>query len=217
MTDTRGVALIREDLIVKGEIQNCREIDVYGYVEGKITAQTLRVHPGGRVFGTIKAENAEIQGTVQGTVTVKQLISIASTGSVSGSVRYGRLALAQGGELSALLRNVPPEVGGDLEVAVRRGRAVEITTADLTAMDPDDTAQSLIYTVSNAMRGIVVHNSAPTMPVATFSQADLEAGTVFFVHDGSESPTASFDVVVADGQGATSGAARTVGIAVVAR
>ncbi|MES0403790.1 MAG: cadherin-like domain-containing protein, partial [Hyphomicrobium sp.] len=50
--------------------------------------------------------------------------------------------------------------------------------------------------------------------VATFTQADLERGSVLFLHDGTDTPDASFDVVVADKAGATSGAAQTVKVAV---
>ena len=47
-----------------------------------------------------------------------------------------------------------------------------------------------------------------------FSQADLQSGIVQFRHDGTNSEKASFDVVVADHAGATSGSARTVQVAV---
>ena len=43
---------------------------------------------------------------------------------------------------------------------------------------------------------------------------DLERGSVMFLHDGTETLSASFDVVVADKAGATSGAAQTVKVAV---
>ena len=96
-------------MILKGEIRNCRQMEVYGYVEGDVAAQSLLVHQGGRCFGTVKTDQAEIHGTVQGDVVVKHLINIRSSGSVTGNVQYGQLAMEVGANLSAEVRNVPPD------------------------------------------------------------------------------------------------------------
>lgn len=216
MTPTQGVAIISDDTVLKGRIAHCKLLEVHGYVEGEIVAERLVVHPGGRVFGTIKVDNAVINGTLQGNVIVKHLIGIGVSGSVIGQVQYGRISLESGAELSADLRNVPPEISGDLDLVVRRGRAVRITTMDLTAIDPDDSATNLSFSVSNAANGFVAFKDAMQYPIDTFTQADLERGSVMFVHQGDASATASFDVIVSDSSGATSGAARTVKVAVIA-
>lgn len=216
MTQSQGIAVISDDTVLKGRIAHCKLLEVHGYVEGEVAAERLIVHPGGRVFGTIKVDNAEINGTLQGNVAVKHLIGIGATGSVNGQVQYGRISLASGAELSADLRNVPPEISGDLDLVVRRGRTVRITTMDLTAVDTDDSAHSLNFSVSNAINGFVTLNNAQRMPVDTFTQADLENGLVMFAHDGNAAETASFDVIVSDSAGATSGAAKTVTVAVLA-
>ena len=214
MSDNRGVLVIGEDAILKGEIRNCREIEIYGYVEGKLDAGRVVVHPQGRLYGTVKVETADIAGEMQGDVRVKQLISIRQSGSVTGNVKYGRLAMEEGAELAATVRNVPPSLSGDLDLAVVKGRSVRITTADLTAVDPDDHAANLTFSVTNAAGGIITFASAPGQPVSTFTQADLEQGKVYFAHDGSANDTARFDVMVADKAGATSGKAQTVNVAV---
>ena len=189
-------------------------MEVYGYVEGNVAADTLLIHPSGQCYGTVKTESAEIRGTLQGDVVVKHLISIRDTGSVSGNVQYGALAMEPGGNLTAEMRNVPPAVAGDLDVTVARGRSVTITLEDLHAIDPDDAAKDLVFTVSNARNGFVTLSSAPGRPTAKFTQADLEGSRVSFKHDGTANPAASFDVVVADHTGATSGAPQTVKVTV---
>jgi hypothetical protein len=146
---------------------------------------------------------------------VTNLIAIGSQGRVTGRVRYGKLALAEGGELSAEVRNIPPQVSGDFQVAVRQGRSVRITLEDISAVDPDDTAQTLSFSVSRPVNGYIALSDAPSAPVERFSQADLEAGRVLFVHRGNDASPASFDVVVSDKAGATSGAPRTVKAAVI--
>jgi cytoskeletal protein CcmA (bactofilin family) len=210
----QGVLVIREDTIVKGEIRNCRQMEVYGYVEGDVASETLLVHPGGQCYGTIKTDSAEIRGTLQGDVAVTNLISIRDTGSVSGNVRYGQLAMEAGGSLSGELRNVPPRIAGDLDLAVERGRSVHISLEDLHAVDPDDEAKHLTFTVSNARNGFVTLAGAAGRPASRFTQADLAGGRVAFTHDGSATSQASFDISVTDQSGASSGAPRTVKVAV---
>lgn len=214
MIGTRGVLVVREDTAIMGEIRNCQRIEIYGYVEGQIAAQSILVHEGGRFFGTVKSDSADIHGTMQGDVFVKHLINIRSSGSVSGNVQYGQLALEAGGSLSAEVRNVPPTLSGDLGLTVTRGRTVTITLDDLRAIDPDDAATDLVFAVSNAKNGFVSLARTPAQPVTKFSQADLQSGTVIFRHDGTNTQKASFEVVVADHAGATSGNAQTVQVAV---
>jgi cytoskeletal protein CcmA (bactofilin family) len=203
-------AIIQEDTIIKGKIRNCRQMEIRGFVEGELAAESVLVHQGGSFYGTLKTDQADIAGSVQGELFVKNLISIRSSGSVNGNVRYGQLAMEMGADLSAELRNVPPRLSGDLDISVRRGKSVVITTEDITAIDPDDTAEDLIYTVSNLQNGYVALAAASGISVINFTQADIEAGRVLFVHDGGGSTSANFDVTVADDSGATSGRAQTV-------
>jgi cytoskeletal protein CcmA (bactofilin family) len=217
VADKRREALIQGDTIIKGTILNAGAIDVYGYVEGNVAAQDLRVHEGGRIAGKLKVDTAEVRGTLQGEAVIKRLIRITSTGVVEGDIRYGSLALEAGGDLTAELRNIPPEIAGDLELVVSRGKAVTVTVMDLMAVDPDHGADALTFTVSNPTAGWVALTEAPRDAVTSFKQADIDAGHVQFVHDGSDGRWASFEVVVVDGAGAASGPAQTVKVAVLAK
>jgi len=208
------VLIIREDTFLKGEIRNAGRLEVFGYVEGDIVADSLIVQPGGRCYGRIKAGTAEVRGDLQGDIFVREVMSIRSTGEVAGNIKYGKLGMEMGGTLSAELRNIPPSISGDLDLSVDRGQATRITLQDLSALDPDDSADHLVFSVSEVTNGFVVLASDPAQPVANFTQADLERGAVMFRHDGTEGQRASFAVVVADHAGATSGAAQTVNVAV---
>ena len=213
-TGGRGVTIVQQDTVLTGEIRGCRLIEIHGEVEGDLMAEMVLVHESGKLHGTVRADNAEIRGILEGTTFVKHLLNIDSTGTVTGNIQYGQLKLEFGGSISAELHNVPPELAGDFDLEVNKGRAVRVTTTDLTAIDPDDEAEDLTYTVTNMANGFVALSAAPAKPVDKFTQADLENGGVNFVHDGSETTMASFDVVVADDDGATSGAAQTVKVTV---
>lgn len=210
----QGNATIGQDTFIKGEISRGRQIDVFGRVEGRITAERLVIHEGGRVDGVVKTQTAEILGTLDGVATVKNLIRIGRAGRVTGNIRYGQLAVEPGGDLEADVRNVPPEIGGDLEIVVKRGGKAKVLASDLTAYDPDDTPDRLTFTVSNAQGGFVALTSSPGSAVERFTQVDVTNGAVLFVHDGGMAAQASFDVVVADAKGGTSGLPKTVTVAI---
>ena len=169
---------------------------------------------GGVFYGQAKAGSADVSGTLQGDVVVDGLIRIHSTGHVNGNVHYGKIAMDQGANLSAEMRNVPPRIMGDFEISVVRGRSARITTEDINAVDPDDKATNLVFTVSNEHGGMITVTGAGKGRAGTFTEADLMAGRVLFQHDGSAAGTGAFDVVVADKSGATSGAPQTVKVSV---
>jgi cytoskeletal protein CcmA (bactofilin family) len=211
-----GVLIVTEDTVIRGvrELRNCRQLEVFGYLEGDVAAKAVLVHKSGRLFGKVKSDSAVIHGTLQGEVVVKNLIDIRSSGNVSGNIKYGKLALEEGGNLSAEVRNVPPTLSGDLNLEVSKGGTVPVTLQDLNALDPDDNAKDLKFSISNARNGYVAIASSPRKAVTAFTQADLEAGRVAFVHDGRSTGLASFDIIVADRSGGTSGAPATVKVAV---
>jgi cytoskeletal protein CcmA (bactofilin family) len=214
MSGNQGVLVIGSDAVLTGEVKGARQVEVFGTVNGGVDAGDLTIREGGRFKGTVRSNTSTVEGTLEGDVRVQQLISIKSSGAVSGHVKYGRLAMEEGASLAASVRNIPPSIAGDLDLTVSKGRSVRITTADLTAIDPDDTADALTFRVSNVSGGMITQTGAPGLAVETFTQADLEAGRVLFVHDGGPADTASFNVVVTDDDGASSGPAQTVKVAV---
>ena len=115
--DNSRVLIIREDTFLKGEIRNGGRIEVFGYIEGDIAGDLLIVQPGGRCFGKVKVDSADVRGQLQGDIHVRQLISIRGTGEVTGNVKYGKLAMEMGGLLTAEMRNIPPSI-------CRRSRSV---------------------------------------------------------------------------------------------
>lgn len=214
MSDNSGVMVIGSDAVLTGDVKNAKRVEVYGVVDGGIAGGDVIVRQGGTLTGWIKSETSTVEGTLKGDVRVQQLITIRSSGVVEGNVKYGRLAMDEGAELTASVRNVPPSIGGDLDLTVKRGSTVKITPADLKAIDPDDAPDALTFRVSNVNGGMITQSGAPGLAVETFTQADLNAGRVYFAHDGNGNDRATFDVVVSDDEGATSGAAQTVNVAV---
>jgi len=213
-SDTRGVLILGEGAVLKGEVKSGRRVEVWGYIEGGVTASEVIVEEGGKVFGNVKSDTADVRGTIQGDVRVQQLFALRSTGTAAGKIKYGRLSMEEGAELSAHVRNIPPAIAGDLDLTVGKGSSVRITLSDLNAVDPDDKPEDLTFAISNSAGGFVALSGDPKSPVSTFSQADLVSGHVLFAHDGSANSTARFDVQVTDAAGTNSGEPQTVNVAV---
>lgn len=209
-----GVMIVTADTAIKGTVRRCQRLEVMGYVEGEVVAREVIVHPGGRIIGKLKGGTARVAGTIKGDVVIDGLLSIAETGSVAGTVQYGKLAMEGGADLDAEVRNVPPRLEGDFAITVQRGRQARITLADLSAVDPDDPASALVFEVTNETGGMVTLMGDRNRRAETFTQADLVGGRVSFMHDGSAGETAGFDVVVRDGSGAVSGEPKTVTVTV---
>src|SRR6185436_2716141 len=73
-----------------------------------------------------------------------------------------------------------------------------LSATNLSASDVDNTPAQLAYNVSNVQHGRFELASAPGVAVTSFTQAQVNAGQVVFVHDGGEAAPA-YDVTVGDG------------------
>ncbi|NEQ36814.1 MAG: hypothetical protein F6K40_11215 [Okeania sp. SIO3I5] len=79
---------------------------------------------------------------------------------------------------------------------VNEGESVTITDANLKATDPDDDDADLIYTLSaKPSHGSIQVSGQNT---TQFTQADLNAGLVTYIHDGSETIADSLSFELAD-------------------
>jgi cytoskeletal protein CcmA (bactofilin family) len=85
---------------LKGEISNCAALVVEGNVDATLDGEALEISQRGVFTGTVRVESAEIQGRFEGDLTVSGLLRIENGGSVSGTVRYGRIEVVAGGELT---------------------------------------------------------------------------------------------------------------------
>ena len=93
--------------------------------------------------------------------------------------------------------NDAPVITGDLAATVDEGGTVILTTSDLNFSDSDDTASDVTFTASSLTNGSLTVNGSTNQ--TTFTGAQLQANQVSFVHDGSETTTASLNINVEDG------------------
>lgn len=92
------------------EITDCDTLVVEGTVEATMDSRVIQIAEQGAFRGSAEIDIAEIHGEFNGTLTVREKLVIFSTGKVSGKIRYGKLVVEEGGQLS-----------GEIEVGVGPG------------------------------------------------------------------------------------------------
>lgn len=93
--------IVGPNIKLKGvEITDCDTIVVEGMVEATIFSRAIEIAEQGAFKGAAEIDVAEIHGEFDGDLTVSQKLVIFSNGRVSGKIRYGKLVIEEGGQLS---------------------------------------------------------------------------------------------------------------------
>jgi cytoskeletal protein CcmA (bactofilin family) len=82
------------------EITDCDTLVVEGSVEATMDSRVIQISERGAFKGSAEIDVAEIRGLFDGNLTVRQKLVIYSTGKVTGKVRYGKVVIEEGGQLS---------------------------------------------------------------------------------------------------------------------
>jgi cytoskeletal protein CcmA (bactofilin family) len=82
------------------EITDCDTLVVEGSVEATMDSRVIQISERGSFKGSAEIDIAEIRGEFDGQLTVRQKLVIYSTGKVTGKIRYGKVVIEEGGQLS---------------------------------------------------------------------------------------------------------------------
>lgn len=94
------------------EIQDCDTLVVEGRVEATMDSRFIQVADQGSFDGKVNIDVAEIHGRFSGELTAREQIVVYATGQVSGKIRYGRIVVHEGGEISGDVRSLSGESAG---------------------------------------------------------------------------------------------------------
>jgi cytoskeletal protein CcmA (bactofilin family) len=110
--DTPGSKLsIGPNINLKGvEISNCDVLVIEGNVDATITSKVMEIAKPGRFSGTANIDIAEIHGDFSGELTARAKLVVHGTGRVTGTIRYGKLVVAEGGTLTGELKQLDAPV-----------------------------------------------------------------------------------------------------------
>lgn len=92
--------IVGPDIKLKGvEITDCDTLVVEGTVEASMDSRVVQIAEHGVFKGTVSIDIAEIRGRFEGELTAREQLIIHATGRVSGTIRYGRIKIEEGGEI----------------------------------------------------------------------------------------------------------------------
>ena len=93
--------MVGRGISVQGTVQDAERLVVEGTVEATmIHATELSISPGGVFKGEVEVEEAEVAGTIDGTLTARGSLQVRATGKVLGTARCRRLQVEDGGQIT---------------------------------------------------------------------------------------------------------------------
>jgi cytoskeletal protein CcmA (bactofilin family) len=114
----RRTLVVGRGIKLQGVVQDAERLVVEGTVEATmIHAKELFIAQGGEFKGECEVEDAEIAGMIDGTLTTRTSLIIRSSGKVSGSARYKRLQVEDGGQISGRMEMLSTESAKPIETA----------------------------------------------------------------------------------------------------
>ena len=97
--DSEGKCLVvGRSISLQGQIKSCEKLIVEGSVETQMDGcRELEVARNGLFKGNADVDTADISGTVEGSVTAREILIVRASGRVRGKVAYGQLEIERGG------------------------------------------------------------------------------------------------------------------------
>ncbi len=92
--------IVGPNIKLKGvEIEDCDTLVVEGYVEASMDSRVIEISETGVYKGTVEIDTAIVKGCFEGELTARERLIVHATGDVKGKIRYGRLAIDDGGRV----------------------------------------------------------------------------------------------------------------------
>ncbi len=102
--------MVGPEVKLKGaEILDCDTLVVEGRVEATMDSRVINIAGNGSFSGKVGIDVAEIHGRFDGELTARSQLIIHATGRVSGTIRYGKILIEEGGEVSGDVRSLASE------------------------------------------------------------------------------------------------------------
>jgi cytoskeletal protein CcmA (bactofilin family) len=103
----RRTLVVGRGISVQGVVQDAERLVVEGTVEATmIHATELAIAPGGMFKGEVEVEDAEIAGTIDGTLTARGSLVVRSSGKMLGTARCRRLQVEDGGQITGRIEMI---------------------------------------------------------------------------------------------------------------
>ena len=115
------------------EITDCDTLVVEGTVEATMDSRVIQIAAEGAFRGSAEIDIAEIHGEFEGNLTVRDKLVIFGSGRVHGKIRYGKVIIEEGGQLT-----------GEIECSNSTRKPSASSTTTSTPATQTEKAESLV-------------------------------------------------------------------------
>lgn len=99
--DTNAIDRIAEGTTLEGSVNSAKSIRVDGKVKGSIVcAGRVVIGKTGVVEGEVDCDSADVEGTLNATITVTGLLELKTTAVINGDSQVGKLKVDPGAEIN---------------------------------------------------------------------------------------------------------------------
>ena len=113
----RPTLVVGRGISLQGTAEHAERVVVEGTVDAtKMYATELSISHGGVFKGEVEVEDAEIAGTINGTLTTRASLIVRATGRVLGTARCRRLQVESGGQITGRLEMLTEAARNELPV-----------------------------------------------------------------------------------------------------
>ncbi len=145
--------IVGPDIKLKGvEITDCDTLVVEGRVEATMDSRVIQIAEKGAYIGTVGIDIAEVHGRFEGELTARKRLVIHAKGSVSGTIRYGKIVVEEGGALSGDVRMLDSDA-----VTARVSAAAESAPGPVS--EGTDDLRGVAEAISDRSRGAMLREA----------------------------------------------------------
>lgn len=114
----RRTLVVGRGISVQGTVQDAERLVVEGTVEAVMIngLAELSIAQGGVFKGEVEVDEAEVAGTIDGTLTARNALIIRATGRVLGTARCRRLQVEDGGQMTGRIEMLTEPAAGSFAV-----------------------------------------------------------------------------------------------------
>jgi cytoskeletal protein CcmA (bactofilin family) len=99
--------IVGREIELSGEIRSCDRLTVEGRVEAALSdARIIEISPSGYFKGSATVDEADISGYFEGDLIARDKLTVRAQGRITGSIRYGRIVIESGGEISGDMKSL---------------------------------------------------------------------------------------------------------------
>jgi len=100
-TDNSAINLISNGTEITGDIKSNGDIRIDGFLAGNLTTKgKVVIGPTGKVKGEVYCKNSEVSGSVDGRISVSQLLTLKADSMITGDIITFKLSIEPGAKFT---------------------------------------------------------------------------------------------------------------------